>query len=214
MTMVSRGSQRERDLDLDDWFAETDFAQQDTAHRRSPRPVAREDDTVGLYADEQGADDWLGRADERDDVPFRPSPVDLKNPRLWLALAAVVALVVLALYVGGVFGGSKHPAASPPTTPVVQTPTTGAKTKTTPKTAKKAAHLVLPTQALKSGDSGVQVKRLQQALAAVGYSPGKIDGRYGAATKRALEKFQKAKKLTADGIFGPKTLAALTSAQH
>ena len=48
----------------------------------------------------------------------------------------------------------------------------------------------------------------------MGYSPGKIDGHYGPATKRALEKFQKAKKLTADGILGPKTLAALTSAQH
>ena len=144
---------------------------------------------------------------------FARARVDLKNPRLWLALAAVVALIVIGLYVGGVFDGTKHPAA-PPTTPAAQTPTTGASTKTTPKVTKKAAHLVLPTQALKSGDSGVQVKRLQQALAAVGYSPGKIDGHYGPATKRALAKFQKAKKLTADGIFGPKTLAALTSAQH
>jgi hypothetical protein len=212
--MVSRGSQRERDLDLDDWFAESDFASHDIAHRRPPRPVAREDDTAGLFADEQEADDWLGRSTERGDALFRPSPLDLKNPRIWVALAAVVALVVIGLYVGGVFDGSKHPAALSPTTPVVQTPTTGATTKTTPKTAKKAARLVLPTQALKSGDTGVQVKRLQQALAAVGYSPGKIDSHYGPATKRALEKFQTAKKLTVDGVLGPKTLAALTIAQH
>jgi hypothetical protein len=210
--MVSRGSQRERDPDLDDWFAESDFAPHDIAHRRPPRPVVRDDDTSGLFADEQEADDWLGRAGDHDAAPFRRTPVELNNPRLWLALAAVVALVVIGLFVGGVFNGSKHKTA-PPTTPVVQTPTTGATTKTKPKVTTKA-RLVLPTQALKSGDSGVQVKRLQQALAAVGYSPGKVDGHYGPATKTALEKFQKAKKLTVDGILGPKTLAALTAAQH
>ena len=212
MSMVSRGSQRERDPDLDDWFAETDFASQNVAHRRPPRPVVREDDATGIFTQEQVADDWLDRGLERDEAPFRPNPLELNNPKLWLALAAVVALVVIGLFVGGVFDGSKHPAALTPSTPAVQTPTTGASTKTTPKAGKKPAALVLPTQALKSGDSGVQVKRLQLALAAVGYSPGKADGRYGPATKRALERFQKAKKLTADGVFGPKTLAALTSA--
>ncbi len=211
--MVSRGSQRERDPDLDDWFAETDFAPHDIAQRRHPRPVVRDDDTAGLFADEQGADDWLGREAHHDDAPFRRTPLELNNPRLWLALAAVVALVVIGLFVAGVFNGGK-PKAAPPTTPIVNTPTTGATTKKTPKTKTKVTHLVLPTQALKSGDSGIQVKRLQQALAAVGYSPGKIDGHYGPATKRALEKFQKAKKLTVDGVLGPKTLAALTSAQH
>jgi hypothetical protein len=210
--MASRGSQRERDLDLDDWFAETDFLPQDPAHRRPPRPVAREDDTT--FADGQGADDWLGRGHEHDDAPFGgPAPLSLNNPRLWLALAAVVALVLIGLYVGGVFDGSKHPAASTPPTSAAQTPTTGSQTKTTPK-VKKSSHVVLPTVALKPGDTGLQVKRLQRSLAAVGYSPGVADGRFGPATKRALERFQKAKKLTVDGILGPKTLAALTSAQH
>jgi Putative peptidoglycan binding domain len=212
MFMASRGSQRERDLDLDDWFAETDFLPQDPAHRRPPRPVAHEDDPT--FADEQGADDWLGRRHEHDDAPFGgPAPLSLNNPRLWLALAAVAALVLIGLYVGGVFDGSKHPAASTPPTSAAQTPTTGSQTKTTPK-VKKSNHVVLPTVALKPGDTGLQVKRLQRSLAAVGYSPGVADGRFGPATKRALERFQKAKKLTVDGILGPKTLAALTSAQH
>jgi hypothetical protein len=210
--MASRGSQRERDLDLDDWFAETDFAPQDPAHRRPPRPVAREDDAT--FADEQGADDWLGRGYEDDDAPFGPAPLGLNNPRLWAALAAVVALVLIGLYVGGVFDGSKHPAATTPPTSAAQTPTTGTQTKTTPKTVKKSSHVVLPNVALKPGDTGLQVKRLQRSLAAVGFSPGVADGRFGPATKRALERFQKAKKLTVDGILGPRTLAALTSAQH
>ena len=211
--MASRGSQRERDLDLDDWFAETDFAPQDMAHRRPPRPEVREDGATGMFAGEQG-DDWLARGAERDEAPFRSGPLELNNPRLWLALAAVAALVVIGLFVGGVFNGSKHPAALTLTTPVVNTPTTGTATKTTPKTVKKATKVVLPTVALKSGDTGLQVKRLQRSLAAVGYSPGAADGRYGPATKRALEQFPKAKKLTVDGSLGPKTLAALTSAQH
>ena len=83
----------------------------------------------------------------------------------------------------------------------------------TPKTS-KTSKVTLPTQALKPGDSGLQVKRLQQALAALGYKSGKADGRFGPATKSALEKFQKAKKLTVDGVLGPKTLAALQLASH
>jgi peptidoglycan hydrolase-like protein with peptidoglycan-binding domain len=41
---------------------------------------------------------------------------------------------------------------------------------------------------------------------------GGIDGHYGAATMRALASFQRAKGLTADGILGPATRAALTRA--
>jgi peptidoglycan hydrolase-like protein with peptidoglycan-binding domain len=54
------------------------------------------------------------------------------------------------------------------------------------------------------------VRRLQRALARLGYPPGKIDGQYGSATTQALANFQRANKLTADGILGPATLAALT----
>ena len=59
------------------------------------------------------------------------------------------------------------------------------------------------------------MKALQQALATLGFSPGKPDGTYGPATQQALKAFQKAHNLTADGIVGVQTLAALTSAlQH
>lgn len=69
-----------------------------------------------------------------------------------------------------------------------------------------------PTTTLKPGDSGTQVTLLQQALATLGYSPGKADGTYGAGTKKAVGAFQKAQGLTADGIVGPRTLAALQQA--
>jgi peptidoglycan hydrolase-like protein with peptidoglycan-binding domain len=69
-----------------------------------------------------------------------------------------------------------------------------------------------PTTTLKSGDSGAEVKALQRALAFLGYKSGKIDGSYGPATTAAVTAFQRASGLTADGIFGPQTLKALSSA--
>jgi murein L,D-transpeptidase YcbB/YkuD len=50
------------------------------------------------------------------------------------------------------------------------------------------------------------------ALTGLGYSSGAADGSYGPATQRAVARFQKASGLTADGIFGPKTLMALNRA--
>jgi peptidoglycan hydrolase-like protein with peptidoglycan-binding domain len=69
-----------------------------------------------------------------------------------------------------------------------------------------------PAQPLTPGTVGSQVKVLQRALAAVGFSPGSVDGDYGPSTQSALEKFQTAKGLTPDGVLGPATLAALQKA--
>ena len=137
--------------------------------------------------------------------------LDLRDPRLWAALGAVVVLLVVGLYVGGVFNGTKHK--PPAITTLGQTPTTPAQTGTTTKSVTPPTkQIALPTTALKPGDTGAQVKKLQRALATLGYAPGVIDGRYGPATEKALMRFQKAKKLTADGVLGPKTLAALRKA--
>lgn len=62
---------------------------------------------------------------------------------------------------------------------------------------------------LRPGASGADVAALQSILAAEGFSPGKIDGNFGPATEAALLAFQKANGLLADGIAGPRTLAAL-----
>lgn len=62
---------------------------------------------------------------------------------------------------------------------------------------------------LRPGASGPEVAGLQTVLAAEGFLPGKIDGNFGPATEAALLAFQKANGLLADGIAGPRTLAAL-----
>ena len=59
--------------------------------------------------------------------------------------------------------------------------------------------------------TGEDVKDMQAALIAKGYSCGNAgaDGEYGSNTEKAVEAFQKATGLTADGIVGKKTVTAL-----
>ena len=56
------------------------------------------------------------------------------------------------------------------------------------------------------------VRRLQRELAAAGYAPGAIDGRYGPLTVRAVMRFQAAHHLHIDGIAGPQTAGHLETA--
>ncbi len=62
---------------------------------------------------------------------------------------------------------------------------------------------------LKSGSTGSDVTSLQTRLKELGFAPGVIDGNFGAGTRAALIAFQISEGLTADGVAGPQTLAAL-----
>ena len=60
------------------------------------------------------------------------------------------------------------------------------------------------------GDSGSNVKKLQNALIKLGYMPeGSADGQYGYQTYNAVKAFQKANALEVDGVAGPMTLTHL-----
>lgn len=59
------------------------------------------------------------------------------------------------------------------------------------------------------GATGPVVEALQARLAALGYSVGSVDGRYGGATSSAVMAFQKVEGLSVDGVPGPQTLARL-----
>lgn len=52
-------------------------------------------------------------------------------------------------------------------------------------------------------------KEIQTALKNAGFYTGTVDGKIGSKSKKAIEEFQKANGLTADGKVGPKTWAAL-----
>ncbi len=166
--------------DRDDWFAD-----------ENGEPVLESDPV-------SSEDDWF--------VPVprveRTRPLRERTRTLVIGGAGVAVLLAI-LAAAGVFssGGSPKPrpiVTTPPRTPVTTTPATH--TKPVP---------ALPTATLKPGDTGTQVKKLQRALKALGYSVGTIDGQYGPTTKEAVASFQHDAKLTADGVFGPKTLNAL-----
>lgn len=61
----------------------------------------------------------------------------------------------------------------------------------------------------KFGSHSSEVTQIQTKLKRWGYYDGKIDGIFGSATKKAVISFQKKNGLVADGIAGPKTLAAM-----
>lgn len=61
----------------------------------------------------------------------------------------------------------------------------------------------------KYGSRGDEVKQIQTKLKKWGYYSGNVDGIFGSQTLQAVKKFQKKNGLTADGIVGTKTLAAL-----
>ena len=65
---------------------------------------------------------------------------------------------------------------------------------------------------LKKGNRGDLVEDLQEALLSLGYHPGPIDGHFGSMTEEALEKFQKSKKISVDGLCGPSTLQEINEA--
>jgi hypothetical protein len=132
--------------------------------------------------------------------------------RLTMTQVAIIALSVLAVFfailaAAGVFNGAK--ATAPPVTPVTH-PVTVTVPATTPATTLPSTQA--PTQTLKPGETGAQVKTLQKALATLGFSAGTPDGDYGPATQVAVERFQVAKGLAEDGIVGTQTLAALQKA--
>lgn len=173
------------------------------------------DDWFGGAAPEDGADgyartdgeeeDWLHDVDRPAAEPW----YEKVDRRIVVAAVVAIALLIAVLAAAGVFsrGGSKTTETIPTATMTAPT-TTAAQTPTTP----AAKPVPAPTTALNPGDTGAQVKVLQRALASLGYSPGTIDGDYGAATQAAVEKFQTSAGIKADGIVGPETLKALKTA--
>jgi len=180
--------------DLDDWFAESELVRA----QPSSGDVEALDDSVD--------EDWLA-AEESSSIQQRPDAWQLTRWQTVAAAGGVLAIILIGLAVVGVFsGGSRHPSTRNTTTP----PTTSASA--TPR--RPATRVASPATPLNPGASGTQVRVLQRALVTLGYSPGTIDGAYGPVTQRALETFQAASGLTADGVLGAKTFAALAQALH
>jgi hypothetical protein len=189
----------ERDPGYDDWFDE-------------PEALTESQSGANRGVHEDVEEVWVLPDDEAVHYRARRSEIAIGNWTLTTTQAAIIAVsaiaVVLAILAAtGAFSGSK--AAVPP---ITSTPPPATVTVTTPATTPTKPVAQAPQQTLKPGDTGEQVKILQQALTALHFSPGKADGDYGPTTQAEVEKFQLSKGLAEDGIVGQQTLAALQQA--
>lgn len=82
-------------------------------------------------------------------------------------------------------------------------------TSSTPAFIPSSQPAALTGSTLRRGVSGEAVKELQRSLARAGFDPGSVDGEFGPATERAVKAFQRAHGLSADGVVGAQTRAAL-----
>ncbi len=92
----------------------------------------------------------------------------------------------------------------------------GPKTRAAIAEAKQNVSLPIPTATLREGSKGEQVKQLQNALVRLGFmTQAQMNtgpGTFGPRTDSALRAFQRSQDLAVDGIYGPKSQAALRRA--
>lgn len=188
-----------RDPGYDDWFDEPELPTE--TQSGANRGVYEEADEVWVLPEDEDA----GSPDQRQIVIAGRTFTTTQVAIIGLSVLAIIFAILAA---AGVFNGSK--ASAPPVATTLPKPVTVTVPATT--AANTTPSSVAPAQTLNPGDTGPQVKKLQQALAAAGFSPGKPDGVYGPTTKVAVERFQVAKGLAEDGVVGPATLAALQKA--
>ncbi|SKA87892.1 Putative peptidoglycan binding domain-containing protein [Caloramator quimbayensis] len=131
-----------------------------------------------------------------------------KNVKL-LAFGLVGALVLSTWTIGPstkFFGADTVSAATTGESSPSKTPTTTTKVPTTSKTSTVSKTSGQLTRLLALHSYGEDVKLLQTLLNQLGYKL-KVDGIYGPKTLAAVKSFQIKKGLKADGVVGPKTFA-------
>ena len=133
----------------------------------------------------------------------------MRNPKTKIGLAVLgVLLVVLGFLIGQMvptIGRVRWEMSLTPT-PVPDAP--DSVMAVTPDPSLPTAEPVL-----RNGMTGQSVKDLQSRLYTLGYYTAGIDGQYGAATREAVQAFQRRNGLDADGIVGAETRSVLFSAE-
>ena len=226
---------------IDDWLGEIsdDDWTEGTGERTAGRHQGDHDDLavpVGADSHSEWADDRSRPSNSIDAKVARRVAVHRRRlvAGLVLATALVVATgIAVVTFRGG--DGAQTTAVAEPVTPSAEqtetdaspTPTTTTPTDTSETPAANSASeepttptatdatFTLPGGAklrLGEGADSAVVTDLQQALKAAGYDPGPIDGKYGQKTVEAVAAFQRASGLSADGVVGAATAAALNKA--
>jgi hypothetical protein len=184
----------------DDWFDEPEPPTLESGRGSRPSyddPSVQEDDVWTLPEEES-------RSTRRSQ---RGGSYTIGGQALTTTQIAILAIAGLAVFIAILAATGVFSSGTPTTTPSVATTQT---TLPTTSTVSTTSTVVAPTQTLQEGDSGAQVKHLQEALISLGYlSAGQADGSFGPTTKSAVQAFQKDNGLSQDGDVGPQTLAAL-----
>ena len=168
---------------------------------RPPDDGPREDDWL--------EENWLDAPTEETPRPPRRRAVQPALRRAdrrvvaLVAAAALVLIIILAVTLGG-DGDGDDAAQTAPTVTTTEAPTGTA-------TEAESGPQVPEGEALTEGDSGRRVRRLQRALASLGYEVSP-DGEYGPATSEAVAAFQEDADLEVDGVAGAQTIAAINEA--
>ena len=131
---------------------------------------------------------------------------------LIVVVATVAALggIALAGAVRERSDGSTASVAAAPASTVAPTTTAAVAALAAPTPSVDLAEAVaedctITAEKLSVGDSGVDVKCLQQGLATAGYYSGEITGTFGPETFAAVETLQEERKLFVDGVVGRET---------
>ncbi|HEY2353542.1 MAG TPA: peptidoglycan-binding domain-containing protein [Gaiellaceae bacterium] len=184
----------------DDWFDEPEPPTLETGRgSRQPydAPSETEEDVWTLPEDEP----------RRSRRPNRGGSYSVGGRTLTGTQIAILAIAALAIFIAilaaaGVFSSTPAPTTQTITTQnSVSTPTTA-----TTATVTVPSAAALPIQ---EPDHGPQVKILQHALIQLGYLQPPADGVFGPGTKSAVQSFQSAYGLTADGVVGTDTVKKL-----
>jgi len=185
----------------DDWFVETGGG-------RSPAA----DDETELRETRQSAQ---GEGEPPAAIRVREGE---RSRRLIVgAIVGAMILIVAGALAGALVSRSLNGGVETTTSLVTTTATltTTLTTSTTPSTTTSSTPTTPATLpegvVLRRGAKGAEVKQVQEALVALGYSTT-IDGKFGPATAQAVKSFQASSGLTDDGVVGPATLSALSAA--
>lgn len=185
----------------DDWFVETGGG-------RSPAA----DDETDLHETRlpaQAESESRAAVGARDGEPSRRPIVVAVVGAVILLLAGVLAG---ALVSRSLSGGVETTTSLVTTTATLTTTLTTSTTPSTTTSSTPTTPATLPEGGvLRRGAKGAEVRQVQEALVALGYSTT-IDGKFGPATAQAVKSFQASSGLTDDGVVGPATLSALSAA--
>jgi hypothetical protein len=133
-----------------------------------------------------------------------------------VVLGGLGALLTVGVTLVAVDGGGRMTSEPPVTTsapPVVSgaasaPPTSSADDGAIP-IPSAAPGVTLNPRFIRPGEQSERVLTVQNRLKSLGYDPGPLDGKFGAATQNAVWAFQRVNGLSPDAIVGDKTTAAL-----